>query len=60
MEINKLKLELKDTINVVADYVCDRCERTTKNIPVQESIYNGAPLCEACQEEMSLEKICVI
>ena len=43
--------------SVYAEYYCDNCETREKNIPVQESIYAGAPYCSKCNIEMSLDKL---
>lgn len=43
--------------SVVAEYYCDNCEKREKNVPVQESIYAGPPMCDECDCEMSLDKM---
>ena len=42
---------------VTADYYCDICEKRQDDVPIQESIYVGPPVCIDCDEEMSLDKV---
>ncbi len=42
---------------VVATYYCDDCQNDAHDVPVQESIYNGPPMCTNCNEEMTLDTI---
>lgn len=54
MEVEILKELYTD--KVYADYMCTKCERRIENVPVQESIYNGPPICRHCaDEEMELQ-----
>ena len=43
--------------SVYAQYYCDNCEIVEKDVPVQKSIYCGAPCCDKCNIEMSLDKL---
>jgi hypothetical protein len=52
-----MNCEPLDVDQVVADYYCDRCEERQARIPVQESIYAGAPMCAGCDIEMCLDRI---
>ena len=51
-----MKTEL-NADHVLADFMCDNCQATSEEIPVQETIYNGPPYCTKCENEMSLQKI---
>ena len=42
---------------VTADYDCDKCNSRQSEVPIQESIYNGPPLCPNCGEVMSLDEV---
>jgi NAD-dependent SIR2 family protein deacetylase len=42
---------------VKIDFYCDRCEAREKGVDVQECIFNGPPMCQKCDEEMSPDKI---
>ena len=45
-------------INIIeANYSCGNCENKIKNIPIQESIYNGPPICLNCGEEMLIDEV---
>jgi hypothetical protein len=52
-----MNCEFLDPDQVVADYYCDLCEERQNRIPVQESIYTGAPMCAGCDKEMALDRI---
>jgi DNA-directed RNA polymerase subunit RPC12/RpoP len=51
-----LKLPI-DIDSVMVSYKCKRCKKLITDIPVQESIYNGPPLCTDCEEEMDIVSI---
>ena len=51
------RMKILDQEQVVANYYCDKCGEKQINIPVQESIYTGAPMCIDCNLEMSLDQI---
>ena len=45
---------------VVATYYCEDCDCDAHDVPVQESIYNGPPMCPNCEDEMSIDTISVL
>jgi hypothetical protein len=44
----------KITKDIYADFVCDYCDKK-ESVIVDECIYNGAPYCTDCEDEMSLQ-----
>ena len=40
--------------NVLADFYCEDCQNDIHDVSVQESIYNGPPMCMTCNQEMTL------
>jgi len=42
---------------VTANYYCSKCEYIVTEVPIQESIYNGPPMCLNCDEQMSLDEV---
>ena len=52
-----MKKRLVEADAVTADYYCDTCEKRENDVPIQESIYTGPPMCALCDVEMSLDKV---
>jgi len=42
---------------VTANYYCSKCDKIETEVPIQESIYNGPPMCLNCNIEMSLDEV---
>jgi len=42
---------------VTANYYCSKCKKIETDVPIQESIYDGPPLCPNCDIEMVLDEV---
>lgn len=40
--------------NVFVHFECGRCQKNRDICTVDEAVYNGAPMCVDCQEEMEI------
>ena len=51
-----MKKTIVNIDRITVNYRCDNCEKTETDVPVQESIYDGPPICLNCGEEMELDE----
>jgi len=51
--VNILK-QILEPDAVLISFECEKCERNTDICSVSEVIYDGAPMCVDCMEEMSI------
>jgi DNA-directed RNA polymerase subunit RPC12/RpoP len=54
--MKKVKVDIN---GATANYRCDYCESKEEDVPIQESIYNGPPICLNCGEEMAIDEVYV-
>ena len=51
--MNKLRKTMEPDV-VFIEFECERCQKNTDICSISEVVYDGAPMCVDCSEEMSI------